>query len=55
MYNTVHIVLPRWCWDKANSKDELKANIQYYIAPPRYYGYRVIEIGKYYARCEINR
>ena len=53
MYEKTKVILPKWCWDNANNKTELKQNIIYYMQ--RYEGYKVIEVGKYYAICEIER
>lgn len=49
MQVNTRVVLPRWCWQDAQTKEELKRNISYYMK--RYPGYQVIEIGKYYAIC----
>lgn len=50
MHNQVRVILPKWCWDNAKNKTQLRQNIAYYLQ--RYPGYRVIEVGKYYAVCE---
>lgn len=50
--STTHVVLPKWCWDKANNKQELKDNISFYMKI--YPGYKIVEIHKYYAICQRN-
>lgn len=50
MQDRTYIVLPKWCWDSADDKQELKQNISTYLR--RYPGYRAVEIGKHYAICE---
>lgn len=41
-------------WKQAQSKAELKQLIGNYMNK-NYPGYRVVEVGKYYAICEIGR
>ena len=53
MINTSKVILPKILWDKAKDKQELKQLITAYMR--RYPDYRVVEIGKYYAICEIGR
>lgn len=53
MYNTSRVILPKWIWDNAKDNNEFKANLANYMQ--RYPGYRVVNVGKYYAICEINR
>lgn len=51
MINKTRIALPKWCWDNAANKEELKQNISTYMS--RYPGYDVKEVGKYYVICEV--
>lgn len=48
------IILNSDFWKQAQSKAELKQLIGNYMNK-NYPGYRVIEVGKYYAICEIGR
>ena len=48
------VVLNPKFWEKAQSKKELKQLISNYMAVA-YPDYRVVEVHKYYAICEINR
>lgn len=47
------VILPEWIWKEAKDKEDFKRLIAWYMQ--RYPGYRVIEIGKYFAVCEITR
>lgn len=51
--SSTRIILPKWCWDNAKDKQELKQNISSYLK--RYPGYTIKEVGKYYAICDSNR
>lgn len=48
------VVLNPKFWEKAQSKKELKQLISNYMAVA-YPDYRVVEVHKHYAICEINR
>ena len=48
------VVLNPKFWEKAQSKQELKQLISNYMAVA-YPDYKVVEVHKYYAICEINR
>lgn len=48
------VILNSDFWEQAQSKAELKQLIGNYMNK-NYPGYRVIEVGKYYAICEIGR
>lgn len=51
MQGRTRVILPRWCWDNAADKQELKENISKYMA--RYPDYFIKEVGKYYVICEV--
>ncbi len=53
MHNRTRVILPQWIWTDAKDKAMFKANLSMYMR--RYKGYTVIEVGKYYAICEIHR
>ena len=48
------VVLNPKFWEKAQSKQELKQLISNYMTVA-YPNYKVVEVHKYYAICEINR
>lgn len=50
MHELTRVVLPKWIWEEATDKDHFKQLVQQYMY--RYKGYKIIEIGKYYAICE---
>ncbi|MGY0692947.1 hypothetical protein ACW2QC_09190 [Virgibacillus sp. FSP13] len=50
MLERTRVILPRWIWDIAEDKEHFKQLVSSYMT--RYPGYKVIEIGKYYAICE---
>jgi len=54
MIDKSKVILPKKFWDRAQTKDELKKLIGNYMATS-YPNYRIVEIGKYYAICEIGR
>lgn len=54
MNDRTTVLLNPALWEKAQSKQELKQLIGNYMAKS-YPGYRVVEIHKYYAVCEVMR
>ena len=48
------VILNSAFWEQAQSKKELKQLIGNYMNK-NYPGYHVVEVGKYYAICEIGR
>lgn len=54
MQEISRVILAKRFWDESADKQELKQKISNYMSVA-YPGYRVIEIGKYYAICEIAR
>lgn len=54
MNNRSKVILAKKLWNESESKQELKDRISRYMAK-NYPGYRVIEIHKYYAICDIGR
>lgn len=52
MYETSRVILSKKLWDSSNSKEELKQKIGAYMKK-NYPDYTVVEVGKYYAICEM--
>lgn len=53
MQGRSRVILPKWIWEKAKDKAHFKELEAHYMR--HYPGYKVVEIGKYYAICEIYR
>lgn len=52
MHNKTRVILSPKLWDNAKTKAELKKNIGAYMSKS-YPNYTVIEVGKYYAICQM--
>lgn len=51
--NKTRVILPEWIWNNATNNEEFKQNLSRYML--RYPGYRILEVGKHYAICEVIR